>query len=162
MLKALIANRDRGKSGGKVKPPTVEAVRNTILKLTGMVERKAGDVAYLGELVRRLEARSNLAMGDGFETSPFQTRTTVIIGTPRGRKGKGVEGRDPEDGSDVTEQDVGGGGASRKFGFAHGAGGAIFGEFEMDEAREDLEAKRQMGKKLRKAMKLAGARVTMA
>jgi nucleoporin NUP159 len=41
-----------------VVPPTVEAVRNTVVKLTGMVEKKSADVEYLEEKVRRWRGRS--------------------------------------------------------------------------------------------------------
>lgn len=75
-MKAKIAARDRHRASAKVQPPTVEAVRNTILKLTDMVERKNADVEYLQEKVRRIRQGSrnstsrSLGMTPGRESTP--------------------------------------------------------------------------------------------
>jgi nucleoporin NUP159 len=58
LLKAKTAARDRHRVTAKVQPPTAEAVRNTIMKLTAMVERKNGDVEYLEEKLRRMRLGS--------------------------------------------------------------------------------------------------------
>ncbi|CCX34017.1 Similar to Nucleoporin nup146; acc. no. Q09847 [Pyronema omphalodes CBS 100304] len=57
VLKAKLAARDRGRKTARVRPPTAEAVRNTVLKLTQMAERKERDVALLEERMRRLKLR---------------------------------------------------------------------------------------------------------
>jgi nucleoporin NUP159 len=57
VLKAKLAARDRGRRTARVRPPTAEAVRNTVLKLTQMAERKERDVALLEERMRRLKLR---------------------------------------------------------------------------------------------------------
>ena len=75
MLKSRLAARDRGRADAAVKPPTAEAVRSTVLKLTGMVERKGREVEYLEEKVRRLRGRSVSAGGSGVSSGG---------GTPRG------------------------------------------------------------------------------
>jgi len=61
MFKARIAARNRHRSQAKFVPPTVEAVRTTVLKLTDMAERKSRDVEHLEERVRRLRIRSGSA-----------------------------------------------------------------------------------------------------
>jgi nucleoporin NUP159 len=61
MFKARIAARNRHRSQAKFVPPTVEAVRTTVLKLTDMAERKNRDVEHLEERVRRLRIRSGSA-----------------------------------------------------------------------------------------------------
>jgi nucleoporin NUP159 len=54
MFKAKLASRDRHRSSRKLQPPTVEAVRTTIMKLTAMAEKKNRDVELLEERMRRL------------------------------------------------------------------------------------------------------------
>ena len=49
MFKAKIAARDRHRAQAKFQPPTVEAVRTTMLKLTAMAEKKSKDVECLEE-----------------------------------------------------------------------------------------------------------------
>ncbi|KAF8476897.1 hypothetical protein BDZ91DRAFT_708301 [Kalaharituber pfeilii] len=142
ILKANLAARDRGKMGGKVKPPTVEAVNNTIMKLTAMVERKNGDVDYLGEQLRRLQMRSSLG-GASKADSPSFTRT-LVFGTPAKNKGKG---KMIEEGASTVE--------AADYSLVSG-----LQQLEIDETKEDIAARREIGGKLRIAMKLAGTRVT--
>ena len=52
MFKANIAARDRHQAQAKPQPPTVEAVRMTVLKLAAMVEKRSKDVGYLEEKLR--------------------------------------------------------------------------------------------------------------
>ena len=55
MLKTTLAVQDsRNGKVGAVKKPTVEAVTNTILKLTRMAEKKSGDIDVLETQMRRL------------------------------------------------------------------------------------------------------------
>ncbi|KAF8438282.1 hypothetical protein BGX38DRAFT_1209791 [Terfezia claveryi] len=142
MLKAHVVARDRGKSGGRVKPPTVEAVRNTILKLMTLVERKNSDVEYLGELLRRLKAKQAFGGGSMYEESSFMRTTMMAIGTPAREKARAVENVGAE-----------GSRAALRMGLHSD-------ELELEEVKEEITARRQMGDKLRKAMKLVGTRVT--
>lgn len=144
MLKAHVVARDRGKSGGRVKPPTVEAVRNTILKLMAMVERKNSDVEYLGELLKRLKAKQAVGGASMYEESSFIRTTMMVIGTPAREKARVVE--NVEVGAEEPQAAV------RR--------GLHSDELELEEVREEITARRQMGDKLRKAMKLVGTRVT--
>ena len=53
LLKAKLVSTS-GKVGGKLATPTVEAVMNTILKMTNMVEKRSGDVDLLENQMRKL------------------------------------------------------------------------------------------------------------
>lgn len=146
MLKATVAARDRGKSGGKIRPPTVEAVKNTILKLTAMIEKKNSDVEYTGELLRKLRAKQALGEASMYEEPTFMRSTMLVVGTPaRGKNG---------------EPDEGGVAVKETPRVRRGGWGLQSDELDMEEAREEIAARREMGSKLRKAMKLAGTRVT--
>lgn len=52
-LSSLPLTSDHGRNGGR-SVPTVEAVTNTILKMTAMIEKKSGDIDVLESQVRRL------------------------------------------------------------------------------------------------------------
>ena len=59
MLKAALASQDtRSGKGPAVKKPTVEAVTNTIMKMTRMAEKKSGDIDVLETQIRRLRLSS--------------------------------------------------------------------------------------------------------
>ena len=78
LLKAKIASHESGSSGekGTSKVPTVEAVTNTILKMTGMVEKKSGDIDVLETQMKRLKMSSPLngeILNGSRESSPFMT-----------------------------------------------------------------------------------------
>ncbi|KAI9781175.1 MAG: hypothetical protein M1839_006283 [Geoglossum umbratile] len=53
LLKAKLVSTS-GKTSGKLAAPTVEAVMNTILKMTTMVEKRSGDVDLLENQMRKL------------------------------------------------------------------------------------------------------------
>ena len=75
MLRAKLASYDgaNGKSMGQ-KVPTVEAVEKTILKMTGMVEKKSGDIDLLETQMRKLNVLGSTI--DSREGSPFVTPPT--------------------------------------------------------------------------------------
>ena len=55
MLKTALASQDnRNGKGAPVKKPTVEAVTNTIMKMTRMAEKKSGDIDVLETQIRRI------------------------------------------------------------------------------------------------------------
>ena len=141
LLKATLVARDRGKPGVAVNPPTVEAVQNTISKLTGMVEKKNSDVEYLSELLRRLKEKQRLG-GASLGQSTY-TKTTPAKG-----KGKDTCGNERVLVAESLAL------TSRARWDLHND------ELEMEEAREEISLRKQKGNKLRKAMILAGARVT--
>lgn len=59
MLRTSLASRDASNGKGvSLKKPTVEAVTNTILKMTGMVEKKSGDIDVLENQMRKLRFSS--------------------------------------------------------------------------------------------------------
>lgn len=68
-----------GQSKGASNVPTVEAVTNTILKMTAMVEQRSGDVDVLESQIRRLpRGLANLRLQDDYEDD--------LIGAMRGSK----------------------------------------------------------------------------
>lgn len=76
VLKAKLASHDS--SSGKRGPhkvPTVEAVTNTILKMTSMAEKKSGDIDVLENLMRKLKFSfiNDSAASSSREASPFVT-----------------------------------------------------------------------------------------
>ena len=78
MFKAKIAARDRHRVKAKFQPPTADAVRNTVLKLTAMAEKKSRDVDHLAERMRRVKlASSNSPTGSAANRS-----RTSLAGTP--------------------------------------------------------------------------------
>ncbi|KAL7270558.1 hypothetical protein RUND412_006732 [Rhizina undulata] len=83
-LKARIAYRDKNKAKNAVKPPTAEAIRNTIMKLTGMVERKSADVDFLEEKLRRLKIKgSNSSASSNFGGSVLgRNISAAAVGSP--------------------------------------------------------------------------------
>ena len=59
MLKIALATQDnRNGKAGAVKKPTVEAVTNTIMKMTRMAEKKSGDIDVLETQLKRLRFSS--------------------------------------------------------------------------------------------------------
>ena len=77
MLRAKLASCEtsNASSGGRqLKKPTVEAVTNTIKKLTSIVETKSGDIDLLEAQMRHLRFSSGAALsqqGNSREASPF-------------------------------------------------------------------------------------------
>lgn len=90
MLRAKLAshNAANGKANGPgfQKAPTVEAVTNTILKMTSMVEKKSGDIDVLEIQMRRLkgfslggESRDSSREASPFVTPPTSTRKSKAV-----------------------------------------------------------------------------------
>ena len=74
LLRAKLVSVQSGKSKGATpKVPTVEAVERTILKMTGMIEKKSGDIDVLELQMRKLNVTGN---GSSREGSPFVTPPT--------------------------------------------------------------------------------------
>ncbi|MCJ1474151.1 hypothetical protein MMC13_002809 [Lambiella insularis] len=74
MLRAKLTSVEGGNKGGSgQKVPTVEAVERTIMKMTGMVEKKSGDIDVLELQMRKLNVIGNIASREG---SPFVTPPT--------------------------------------------------------------------------------------
>ena len=58
LLRTDIATYDTSSGKGALKKPTVEAVTNTILKMTSMIEKKSGDIDVLENQMRKLRFAS--------------------------------------------------------------------------------------------------------
>lgn len=73
-------NTRNGRSRSTTKKPTVEAVVNTIQKMTNMVQQRSADVDVLESQMRKYRIRTTAAgmNGDGRENSPFAAPTTLL------------------------------------------------------------------------------------
>lgn len=89
MLRTNIAAHDSSNSrDGNRRKPTVEAVTNTIMKMTSMVEKKSGDIDFLETQMRRLRFSSaNESTSRG--SSPFATNSPSPLKQKVGRKLQG-------------------------------------------------------------------------
>ncbi|KAI4132489.1 MAG: hypothetical protein LQ347_002570 [Umbilicaria vellea] len=87
VLKAKLASHDS--SSGAHKIPTVEAVTNTIMKMTSMVEKKSGDIDILENQMRKLRFSSanDSAANSSREASPFVTPAKSSRQSQRGTPG---------------------------------------------------------------------------
>lgn len=90
VLKAKLASRDSSSGkGGAHKVPTVEAVTNTIMKMTSMVEKKSGDIDVLENQMRKLRFSSvnDSGANSSREASPFVTPAKSSRQSQRGTPG---------------------------------------------------------------------------
>lgn len=144
VLKAKIAQRDRHNAQAKVQPPTAEAVRNTIMKLTTMAEKKRNEVDFLEERLRRLRVKSNsrsLSATPGRFDTPSRFISPGRFGTPE---------RDTSRTSSTPE---------RRGGYGLVAPTpvmALMEEGDVEEARDEHRRRRAIGKKLRGALERRG------
>lgn len=77
LLRTSIAAHDTSNGQGTpLKRPTVEAVTNTILKMTSMIEKKSGDIDVLENQMRKLRF-SSINRPDSREGSPFNAAKSV-------------------------------------------------------------------------------------
>ena len=76
-LRTSLAARDTSNGKGvPLKKPTVEAVTNTILKMTSMIEKKSGDIDVLENQMRKLQFTS-INQTSSREGSPYTLATSV-------------------------------------------------------------------------------------
>ena len=72
MLRAKLASREPDNAGGRLlTKPTVEAVTNTIQKMTSIIEKKSGDIDFLETQMRHLRFSSAPLSQSSREGSPF-------------------------------------------------------------------------------------------
>ncbi|KAA8899497.1 hypothetical protein FN846DRAFT_960317 [Sphaerosporella brunnea] len=128
MLKAKLASRDRNRSKRKLQPPTAEAVRTTVMKLTAMAERKSRDVGMLEERMRRLRVGN---------------KSRSMISTP-GRFGT------PEPATPHRSISYGVGMNSSIISYTPVM--ALVEEGDLEDAVEDRRRRREAGKKLKGAL----------
>ncbi|KAH0611388.1 uncharacterized protein H6S33_010653 [Morchella sextelata] len=145
-LKAKIASRDKN-NAGTVVPPTVEAVRNTIMKLTGMVERKNGDIEYLADRLNRVKLKSR-----------------SISVTPSGRSRLmspdiGIRSEAPSMRFSTPERGLGSS-IGPSFGSVPTPVLTLTDPTDVAVAREEKKARREMGNRLRGVLEKNGPRVT--
>lgn len=144
LLKAIIASQGKDKPG-LVVPPTVDAVRSTILKLTGMVRRRGGDIDVLEERLRQLKVRRSRSTSatPGRGTTPDRT---IRGGTPQRfltpERPRGYELGVPATGH-------------------MSPGLAVWTDpLDVEEAKEEKRAAKAVGKKLRDALEQRGSKLT--
>ena len=83
MLRAKLASCETSNANGRpLKKPTVEAVTNTIKKMTSIVEKKSGDIDLLETQMRHLRFPSAALSQSSREGSPF---TALPSTTPKRR-----------------------------------------------------------------------------
>ncbi|MCJ1394297.1 hypothetical protein MMC18_007175 [Xylographa bjoerkii] len=85
LLRVKLATVESGKSKGSMrKVPTVEAVERTILKMTGMIEKKSGDIDVLELQMRKLNVAGHVSSREGspFVTPPTSAKKSALIRTP--------------------------------------------------------------------------------
>ncbi|PWW79881.1 hypothetical protein C7212DRAFT_361051 [Tuber magnatum] len=146
-LKAKIAARDRDRPGAVV-PPTVEAVKNTIMKLTGMVERKNGEIDYLEERLRRIRIKSR-----SVSVTPAKSRDLTPNQTLRGETPQRFETPEKLRSYDHNISSV-------RYSVS-----PLFvptDPLDVEEAREEIRARKEMGRKLRDALERCGPKLTAA
>ncbi|KAI9722658.1 MAG: hypothetical protein M1812_001589 [Candelaria pacifica] len=102
-----------GKNGtGRPAAPTVEAVMNTIVKMTNMVEKRSGDIDVLENQMRkiRLGSVASNSGGESREASPFTTplssRSLTATSRNLGASIGSVNGTPSKKMSGVTDDDV--------------------------------------------------------
>ena len=84
MLRAKLASCETSNASGggrQLKKPTVEAVTNTIKKMTSMVEKKSGDIDLLEAQMRHLRFSSAAALSqqsNSREASPFTSLPSTL------------------------------------------------------------------------------------
>ena len=97
MLRAKLASHEHSKNrSGPHKAPTVEAVTNTIIKMTSMVEKRSGDIDVLETQMRKLRF-SSVNGTSSIEASPSHTPPSSS------RKGKSMFGRSRNMGSSFAD-----------------------------------------------------------
>jgi nucleoporin NUP159 len=133
MFKAKIAARDRHRTKAKFQPPTVEAVRTTVMKLTAMAEKKNKDVDVLEEKLRRVRL-GNRSRSMSATPGRHETPERELV-TPAQRAGRyGTVAPTP-----VL---------------------ALIEEGDVDELREEQKRRREAVRKLRGALQSRGGRLT--
>lgn len=145
-LKALIAQRDRFKLKPKIRPPTADATRVVVLKLTGMAEKKNREVEHLEERLRRLKLGHSNRMSRSVSGTPgrygspsrFDTPERSILETPARRIG-GVNG------SFIASTPV----------------MLLVEDGDVSEIAEENRRRREAGKKLKGALQKRGGRFTV-
>ncbi len=100
MLRAKLASCEPSNANGRaLKKPTVEAVTNTIKKMTSIVEKKSGDIDLLETQMRHLRFSSAALSQSSREGSPF---TPLPSATPKRRLFPGSRGSTLQKGQSPT------------------------------------------------------------
>ena len=84
LLRAKLASCETSNANGRpLKKPTVEAVTNTIKKMTSIVEQKSGDIDLLETQMRHLRFPSAAPSQSSREGSPFTPLPSTTTTTPK-------------------------------------------------------------------------------
>ncbi|GAM88835.1 hypothetical protein ANO11243_068690 [Dothideomycetidae sp. 11243] len=88
ILRAELSSSQLSGNDSTEKGPTVEAVTNTIMKMTAMIEQKSGDVDVLEAQIRRLpHGLAGLSLGDADETDPLRSSVSSLRSSAAARRG---------------------------------------------------------------------------
>ncbi|KXL49895.1 hypothetical protein M433DRAFT_20666 [Acidomyces richmondensis BFW] len=91
MLRAKIASATSSSVKGQASAPSLEAVANTIQKMTAMIEKKAGDLAVLEAQIKRLPGGiTSLSLNDDYENQLVASlrSSKLIDGSPAPRSAR--------------------------------------------------------------------------
>jgi len=102
MLRAKIASTTTSYAKGQTTAPSLEAVANTIQKMTAMIEKKAGDLAVLEAQIKRLPGGiASLSLNDDYENQLVASMRSskLISSSPASRSARKKM-------ADVTDEDV--------------------------------------------------------
>lgn len=172
LLRARVtsAHSKTGKAGSQA-TPTVEAVMNTIMKMTSMAEKRSGDVDVLENQLRKLNIDSDVSVISsssfssppapppasktprtststyGLFYTPDSSRRSTPTATPRASSGGRFDATTTSPAS-----------ASRRLVVGAGAGAGA-GGMDVEKLRAKHERKKEVGQKLRNALSKAGPRV---
>ncbi|KAL8763507.1 MAG: hypothetical protein Q9184_000719 [Pyrenodesmia sp. 2 TL-2023] len=79
------------KSGSSTKKPTVEAVRDTLYKMTSLIQQRSGDIDALEAKMRKLRIPIGISNG-GREGSPFAASKSLVPSEPADALSKSMGG----------------------------------------------------------------------
>lgn len=147
LLRASLASHDT--SDGKAAPskkPTVEAVTNTIRKMTSMVERKSGDIDFLEAQMRKL--RFSSINQDSREGSPLAAASPGMK-SPLAKNLSGPAPSGVESPSNAMRRSTGESGTPRK-----GMSGVT--PDELARYRTKMERRKEVNRIMREAFAKAG------
>ncbi|KAF2862154.1 hypothetical protein K470DRAFT_256135 [Piedraia hortae CBS 480.64] len=86
LMTILRADLSSPKNNSTCQPPTIEAVRNTILKMTTMIEHKSGDIDLLEAQIKRLPPGA-LLLQEEYEDELVEGLKATKLPPSSGRKG---------------------------------------------------------------------------
>lgn len=85
------SNKSNNRNGRSTKKPTVEAVLDTLYKMTSLIQQRSGDIDVLEAKMRKLRIPIGISNG-GRESSPFAASASLIPSEPADALSKSMGG----------------------------------------------------------------------